>query len=445
MKRLLFLLPLLFAGAAYAEAQAPYSNRSPTRTVAGTKQNGQNPQRMDGTPACTVSCPPGSIDEGEQACLDMYVDNYNGGCNSDPTVFENLTVGSTDITVCGTYGTYDAGGNEYRDTDWYQVILTRPAQLHCTVDGEVPTQFALLDGNGEHDGCPPIIAYWNFFTAPCQPTPASATVPPGKYWIFVATREYSGVPCGSQYTLTVSAQPPPATPIGSLHCNDADGVALRLQQQYTIFGATTGDFASDNRYSLQDDTGGIVVLGNLPSCLGDWLLVAGTLAQVNGLNVLTGISAQVFPSPGYPLDPAPLDITLAQLNGAFQANYCEPDESRLVRIKNVMIQSAGGTPLPNGATFAAETSYRLLAGDGTTGLLRIARARNACIFGSPLVGMTIPTSCPVDVIGIISQFDTTSPLSGGYQLWPRIASDIVADCPVRTVMTTWGGIKAHYR
>ena len=438
MKRVLFLLPLLFAGAALAEAPAPYSNRPPARIVAGPKNV---------TPACAVSCPPGSIAEGEPVCNDSYVDNDNGGCNSDPPVYQNLTVGSTDITVCGTYGTYDPEGYQYRDTDWYQVILTQPAQLNCAVAGEVPTQFALLDGNGEHDGCPPITAYWDFFTAPCQPTPASATVPPGKYWIFVATQEYLGVPCGSRYTLTINAQPPPATPIGSLHCNDVDGVALGLQRQYTVLGATTGDFGSDNRYSLQDDTGGIVVLGILPPCLGDWLLVQGTLAQVNGLNVLTGISAQVFPPTPNPLgtQPAPLDITLAQLDGVFQANFCEPDESRLVRVKNVMIQSSNGTPLPTGATFAAETSYRLLASDGTTGVLRIVRPRNLCSFGNPLVGMTIPTNCPVDVTGIISQFDTTAPLSGDYELWPRIRSDIMADCPVRTVAATWGGIKAHYR
>jgi hypothetical protein len=48
------------------------------------------------------------------------------------------------------------------------------------------------------------------------------------------------------------------------------------------------------------------------------------------------------------------------------------------------------------------------------------------------------------VTGIVSQF-TSSPFTQGYEIQPRLMSDITPDCPVRTEVTTWGRLKATYR
>ena len=75
-------------------------------------------------PPCVVDCPAGAIDEGEGPLFDGYVDDFNGGCNSDPNVFSHLTIdvgGCT--TVCGIGGYFlDSTGALLRDTDWYEFV-----------------------------------------------------------------------------------------------------------------------------------------------------------------------------------------------------------------------------------------------------------------------------------------------------------------------------------
>jgi hypothetical protein len=105
-------------------------------------------------------------------------------------------------------------------------------------------------------------------------------------------------------------------------------------------------------------------------------------------------------------------------------------------------------PAP-GSTFAANTSYRLIhAGpDSTTNFttLRIVQTTNPCGLVNPVIGVPIPLDCPASVVGILSQFDTSSPFTGSYQIQPRIPGDIVQNCAVPAHRTTWGQVKAIYR
>jgi hypothetical protein len=133
------------------------------------------------------------------------------------------------------------------------------------------------------------------------------------------------------------------------------------------------------------------------------------------------------------------------VNGSFHADRCEPDESRLVQVRNVVIRSNTGAALPPGSTFATQTSYQLVAMDGTNAILRIVQTANGCGLVNPLIGTLIPLDCPVHVTGVLSQSDNSSPFTAGYQVQPRVPDDIALACPVKTVPTTWGSIKSRYR
>jgi hypothetical protein len=68
-------------------------------------------------------CPAGAIIEGE-GCAAEYIDNYNGGCNSTPSIFSVVNcAGCPDspqtIVICGTVFNYYTAGAGRRDTDWY--------------------------------------------------------------------------------------------------------------------------------------------------------------------------------------------------------------------------------------------------------------------------------------------------------------------------------------
>ena len=93
---------------------------------------------------CVVECPPGAVLEGEVDCYPNYVDDYNGGLNSNPNVFSYLDC-AQNLIVCGTTGVYDFNGLSYRDTDWYILPITEGATITIGVEAEVGALFGFVD------------------------------------------------------------------------------------------------------------------------------------------------------------------------------------------------------------------------------------------------------------------------------------------------------------
>ncbi len=90
---------------------------------------------------CIISCPAGSVAEGEPTLQDGYVDHWNGGCNSAGTPFQTL-IGdnSGNLTLCGVGGWYSSpGGAQYRDTDWYILTMGPSGAIDVTLDAEQAT------------------------------------------------------------------------------------------------------------------------------------------------------------------------------------------------------------------------------------------------------------------------------------------------------------------
>lgn len=148
-------------------------------------------------PSCDP-CPPLAASEGEPVCGDGYNDSYNAGCNSVPTTVTNLLCQS-DVTVCGTHGTFNANGS--RDTDWYEVTINAPTTINASVEGFglTGTALAIVDNL-----CPPTILCEQLApAAQCATVTCSATVAAGTYRIFVASL-FDDTPCGSTYVLNIS-------------------------------------------------------------------------------------------------------------------------------------------------------------------------------------------------------------------------------------------------
>jgi hypothetical protein len=97
-------------------------------------------------PPCHLTCE--GIPEGEPALIDFYEDNYNGGCNSSPNVFQEIISNTGTYELCGVGGWYLNGGgfnSFYRDTDWYVVTIGETGVIEWTVDAESPVACYLLD------------------------------------------------------------------------------------------------------------------------------------------------------------------------------------------------------------------------------------------------------------------------------------------------------------
>jgi hypothetical protein len=157
-------------------------------------------------PACNVVFPPDATPEPEPVCTDGAVDRTNAGCNSDPPTWTDVPCSLSPITMSGHYGDFVTGGINLRDTDWYRVVANQPTTLTATLNSEVDGVIAILDLSG---GCGNIrtvfpSADFTLLVPKCTPVTASATVPAGTYFVFVAPAAFTGVPGTARYTLTFS-------------------------------------------------------------------------------------------------------------------------------------------------------------------------------------------------------------------------------------------------
>lgn len=149
---------------------------------------------------CLVPCPPGSFNEGEPTCFDGYIDTFNGGCGSDPDVFQPISLGQT---VCGTAGVFDTDQIEVSaDADWYEVTVNQPTNLIWTVRAEFEPLVFIIDGN---NGCP-ASAITGGAVLNCQTLVIGANVEPGTYWLYISPSAFTdNSACGRRYFATVSA------------------------------------------------------------------------------------------------------------------------------------------------------------------------------------------------------------------------------------------------
>ena len=166
----------------------------------------------------------------------------------------------------------------------------------------------------------------------------------------------------------------------------------------TVSGiVTNGDELGAVRH-FEDGTAGIAAydLTNLTGILrGDSITVTGILYDYNGLLELQPVIGFVNHGNGYTINPQL--VTPSQIS--------ETTESELVKIEN--------TTIDNGGTNFVQGVHNFNA-NGEDGILFLKS-------GHPLIGQMIPTG-PITLIGISSQYTFTS---GGYQLLPRDANDLV--------------------
>ena len=168
---------------------------------------------------------------------------------------------------------------------------------------------------------------------------------------------------------------------------------------------------------VQDGEAGLALYaqpGKLPGYgelrAGDSIQVTGQLKAYNGLLEMDPIASVHKLASGLRLHP--VVVPMAQVTTAF----VEANESRLLTIKGVRSLTT-----PNGAsatTLSGNANYLL---DGVPGAL--LRVTSASTGPDGLVDAAAPSAEEFDVRGVLSQFAPGG--TGGYQLLPRLASDLV--------------------
>ncbi len=203
-------------------------------------------------------------------------------------------------------------------------------------------------------------------------------------------------------------------PIAEARENNASGVALKLGQIVTVNGIVTVSNQFGSPAYIQDHTGGIAVYDFAFSDsvrIGDEVTITGTVTQFNGLTEMENVTIDTIPSTGNEV--VPLDVRIADILGDGLAGK-EVFESMLLRINGVTVNTTAWTVTGSG------TNYKL--SDGANEL--DVRVDNSV----PYAGQPAPGGS-FDIVGVLSQYKSGAPFTGGYQLMPRIAADIIATGP----------------
>jgi len=225
---------------------------------------------------------------------------------------------------------------------------------------------------------------------------------------------------GTPPSVTVLGSP---SPISDVKQNDANGVAIRLGRLITVRGIVivANQFGSPSY--IQDNTGGMSVFDHTFSqsvSIGDEVVVTGTVSQFNGLNQISPVTSFSIISSGNTVNP--VEATATQLNSDGQVGV-ENYEGSLVRLNNVTVSLISGGSV---GTWAYQ-NYRLTGTSGTdTVEIRIDDSTN--------IINTVAPAGAFDVIGVLSQFKSSSPFIGGYQLMPRSTADIISQGPLFAVL-----------
>ena len=149
-----------------------------------------------------VNCPAGGIPENEPCGTDA-----NGGCNSIPPVFGSVDCGDT---ICGTAW----ADTNFRDTDWYQKVLTADTSVTWSVVAEFPVRIFILKGTS---GCPPEPPFSvDASASPGDTARAKVDLGPGTWWFLVLPYTFDGFPCATgphDYVAWLECAPPHKDPL----------------------------------------------------------------------------------------------------------------------------------------------------------------------------------------------------------------------------------------
>ncbi|MDP4169455.1 MAG: lamin tail domain-containing protein [Bacillota bacterium] len=215
--------------------------------------------------------------------------------------------------------------------------------------------------------------------------------------------------------------------ISDIKATNADGTLVNEGKTYTVEGTVTvaNNIVGTNSYYIQDASGGINVYGDSSAVNpGDRVRVTGMISNFKGLAELTNPKDPSDATKTLPLVvekigtsslPASVTTTVADLNDFAKA---EPLEGKLVTVTGKATSIP--TSLPGNVTIQDTTgktlNVRLIA---TTGISL----------------SSLQSNHTYSFTGLLGQYDSTSPLTDGYQLFPRAAADISEIFPLSLIHT----------
>ena len=210
-------------------------------------------------------------------------------------------------------------------------------------------------------------------------------------------------------TATIDDNDFPLYPIGLVTTQNAtgspDSLGVTCRLTGTVYGVNYRAGLNGLQFTMRDATGSIWALSqpniNFGYVVneGDSVVVQGTIVQAGGSTQIALDTVILLPTAGTVLPP--MVVT----------SFVEANEADLIKINNFyLVDAAQWTNGPN--------SFPVQVTNGTdTLVIRIDNDIDA-------FSMPAPTCATFNVTGLLNQYDNSSPYTTGYQLLPRMMTDI---------------------
>lgn len=378
------------------------------------------------------------------------IDDGSGACRVDDQFYAftpELNKVYTTITGIGNYahGTYKI---EPRDADDIYVVSSAPVIKSVTPSAFVPAadeDFTVVAVVTDNDSVASVQLQYVLDGQGDQPMSIDMTRSQDSVFTGTITADHYNNNTSVEYRLyaTDVSGDTAVTDISGFLAGTSDISTLKqVEQDFTLsymgFAArVTGDATVNNgtfsgstmQVYMQDGTGGINIYASGAAdtafAIGHSYTVTGTVDFYNGLAELVPANpGQDIVDNGTVTEPAPLQLSIASLLASPEAF-----EGMLIQISNVDTV-AGSAAWPTSGNNANIT----ITDDGGTSELTMRIDRDTDIDDAP------QTSYPANVVGIFTQYDSSSPYSEGYQILPRSAADItpvsaLSELPVKTPLS----------
>ena len=136
---------------------------------------------------CVLECPAGAEQEGEPPLVQDYVDTFNNGCSNSEYGINFDTI--TSEIFCGVSGWYLFQGLQYRDTDWFELVVPESGFIEILGDAEQPTYLLEI---GPMD-CNTVDVIQDLIVGPCEEgTLVIPGEPGGSVWFWVGPTTFEG-------------------------------------------------------------------------------------------------------------------------------------------------------------------------------------------------------------------------------------------------------------
>jgi hypothetical protein len=173
-----------------------------------------------------MKCPPSALQENEPPHVVNIGDETNYGCDGSAfeparnNLFTDINLGDS---FCGDIDQYVYNGRDYRDTDWYRLMLDHPATVEWSAEATFPVEIIIFQGPCD------VRTVLNSADGDAGSTvKTTATLEPGEYYFWIGPNGWGPEFKGNYVCSLNETEPAGIDDQNHLSWNNAENLKVRV-------------------------------------------------------------------------------------------------------------------------------------------------------------------------------------------------------------------------